>query len=141
MLVQFLMFGTVGTLGFLVDTAVVYALRGAVGLYWAGVCSFLVAATCTWACNRAWTFRGRGSGPAHRQWAHFVAVNSLGFVLNRGAYFLLVASFAVCARQPILATAAGAVTGMFLNFTLSLRLIFRGPASAGADSRGGGPSR
>ena len=47
--VQFLMFGTVGTLGFLVDTAVVYALRRSLGLYGAGMASYVVAATMTWA--------------------------------------------------------------------------------------------
>src|SRR5689334_247389 len=80
LLVQFLMFGTVGTLGFVVDTAVVYALRAPIGLYWAGLVSFFVAATFTWGCNRLWTFRGSGGGPAHRQWARFLAANALGFV-------------------------------------------------------------
>src|SRR4051812_24268285 len=90
MLVQFLMFGTVGTLGFLVDTAVVYALRRSLGLYGAGMASYVVAATMTWALNRTWTFRGHGSGPAHHQWARFLAVNLGGFVLNRGTYAALV---------------------------------------------------
>ena len=122
---QFTRFGTVGTFGFIVDTLVVYALRGAVGLYWAGLASYLVAATFTWGCNRIWTFRGIGSGPAHRQWARFLGANTLGFSLNRGTYVLLVTFVAVCARQPVLATAAGAIAGMFVNFTMSRVLVFR----------------
>ena len=43
-LVQFLMFGTVGIVGFLVDTATVYALRRSLGLYVAGMVAYLVAA-------------------------------------------------------------------------------------------------
>jgi putative flippase GtrA len=124
-LVQFMMFGTVGTLGWVVDTAVVYLLRGSMGLYGAGMVSYVLGATTTWICNRHWTFRGTGSGPAHRQWALFLVANVLGFVLNRGTYALLVTFAAICARQPILATAAGAIAGMFVNFGLSRRIVFR----------------
>ena len=125
LMVQFGMFGTVGTLGFIVDTAVVYALRGSIGLYWSGLASYFVAATFTWTCNRLWTFRGSGSGPAHRQWMRFLAANSLGFTLNRGAYMLLVTFVPLCAHEPVLATAAGAIAGMFVNFSLSRTLVFR----------------
>ena len=69
LLVQFLMFGTVGTVGFLVDTAVVYAMRHELGLYAAGLVSYLVATSITWVLNRTWTFRGHGGGPAHHQWS------------------------------------------------------------------------
>ena len=68
------------------------------GLYGAGLVSYFVAATGTWLFNRLWTFRGRGSGPAHRQWARFLAANLLGFTLNRGTYALLVTFVALCAR-------------------------------------------
>src|ERR1019366_5603993 len=87
-LVQFLMFGTVGCFGFVLDTATVYALRGKLGLYGAGLAAYGVAATGTWTFNRVWTFRGRGVGPAHRQWARFLAANAVGFTLNRGTYAL-----------------------------------------------------
>jgi putative flippase GtrA len=124
-LAQFFRFGVVGTIGFLVDTAVVYATRGALGLYGAGLLSFLVAATVNWALNRIWTFRGQGSGPAHYQWMRFIAVNSLGFVLNRGTYAVLVTVSLLCAREPVIAVAAGSLAGMFSNFVLSRRLVFR----------------
>ena len=116
-LVQFLMFGTVGTVGFLVDTATVYALRRSLGLY--------VAASVTWILNRVWTFRGLGDGPVHRQWARFLVVNLGGLVLNRGTYALLVTFVPLCAEQPVFATAAGAVAGMFVNFTLNRTIVFR----------------
>ncbi|MDE2006692.1 MAG: GtrA family protein [Rhodospirillales bacterium] len=124
LIAEFLRFGTVGGIGFVIDTGVVYALRGALGLYGAGLVSYVVAATCNWLLNRVWTFRGRGSGPAHRQWARFLAANLVGFALNRGAYALMVTFVALAARQPVFATAAGAVAGMFVNFALSRRLVF-----------------
>jgi len=124
-LVQFLMFGSVGLAGFVVDTATVYALRHALGLYGAGMAAYLVAASVTWILNRLWTFRGQGTGPVHRQWARFLAVNMSGFVLNRGTYALLVTFVPLCAEQPVYAVAAGAVAGMFVNFGLSRRVVFR----------------
>ena len=99
LLAQFTKFGTVGTCGFVVDTAVVYALRGSLGLYRAGLASYFVAASFTWGANRLWTFRGIGSGPAHRQWARFLGANTLGFSLNRGTYMLLV-TFVAALRPP-----------------------------------------
>ncbi len=90
-----------------------------------GLASYFVAATVTWSCNRLWTFRGIGSGPAHRQWLRFLGANLLGFMLNRGTYMLLITFAALCARHPILATAAGAIAGMFVNFGLSRTLVFR----------------
>jgi len=122
---QFLRFGSVGFVGFLVDTAVVYGTRGWIGLYWSGLLSYLFAATCTWGLNRIWTFRGIGSGPLYRQWLAFLAANGLGFVLNRGAYVLLVTFSATCAAHPVLAILAGIVAGMFVNFHLSRKVVFR----------------
>jgi len=124
-LIQFLMFGSVGAVGFLFDTATVYSLRGSLGLYGAGMVAYVVAATVTWLLNRLWTFRGGSNSPAHKQWARFLAVNLLGFVLNRGTYALLVTFVALCATQPVYAVGAGAIAGMFLNFNLSRAIVFR----------------
>ena len=122
---QFLRFGVVGTIGFVIDTATVYALRGAIGLIAAGMVSYLVAGSANWALNRVWTFRGRGDGPAHRQWLLFLLANLLGLALNRGTYAALVLKVPLCAAQPVLAVAAGSLAGMFVNFILSRRVVFR----------------
>ncbi len=122
---QFLRFGTVGTGGFMVDTATVYATKAALGLYGAGAIAYLTSATATWLFNRIWTFRGRGSGPAHRQWLAFLAANLLGFTLNRGTYAVLVTISTTCADEPVYAVAAGAIAGMFVNFHLSRSVVFR----------------
>ena len=125
LLTQFFKFGVVGTLGFVVDTIVVYALRHQLGLYGAGLVSFLVAATANWLMNRLWTFRGQGTLPAHREWARYMATNAVGFVLNRGTYALLVTFVALCAEQPVFAVAAGSIAGMGVNFVLSRTMVFR----------------
>lgn len=122
---QFLRFAVVGAAGFVVDTATVYGTRRALGLYGAGVVAYVTAASCNWLLNRAWTFKGRGSGPMHRQWAMFMATNLAGFVLNRGTYAALVTFLPAAAEQPVIAIAAGSIAGMFVNFNLSRRLVFR----------------
>ena len=122
---QFFKFGVVGAVGFVFDTTTVYALRHAIGLYGAGIAAYFVAVTVTWGLNRVWTFRGQGHGPAHWQWLRFASANLLGFVLNRGTYAVLIASVPACAQQPVLAVAAGSLAGMFVNFSLSRRLVFR----------------
>ena len=121
----FLRFGVVGVLGFVVDTATVYATMGWVGLYGAGLLAYLVAASVNWGINRVWTFRGQGSGPAYRQWGAFLAANLVGFGLNRGAYFSLIFLSPVCAAHPVLAVAAGAIAGLAANFHLSRTRVFR----------------
>ncbi len=122
---QFIRFGAVGLIGLIIDTATVYGLRHAFGLYGAGLIAYVAAATGNWVLNRIWTFRGQGEGPAHRQWAMFMVANLAGFVLNRGTYVLLVTFSTAAADQPVIATAAGAVAGLLVNFSLSRRLVFR----------------
>ena len=122
---QFLRFGTVGFVGLAIDTATVYATRHELGPYVAGLLSYLVAATGNWLLNRIWTFKGYGSGPLHRQWAMFMVTNLAGFLLNRGTYFALVAFVPAAAEQPVIATSAGAVAGLFINFSLTRRIVFR----------------
>ena len=73
LILQFLRFGTVGGLGFFVDTGVVYATRGLLGLYWAGALAYPVAASFNWLINRLWTFRETsGKRTARSQWLRFL---------------------------------------------------------------------
>ena len=125
LLAEFLRFGTVGAIGFVFDTATVYGSRPWLGLYAGGVLAYLVAASVTWLLNRLWTFRHVAHAAMHRQWAAFLAAQSVGFVLNRGTYAILVTVSPLCAAQPVLAVAAGVAAGMFVNFTLARKLVFR----------------
>lgn len=121
---QFLRFGTVGAAGFVVDTAVVYGLRGMVGIYAAGAAAYVAAASFTWVFNRLWTFRTAARTHAGRQWAVFLATQSLGFVVNRGIFAVLVTFSDFCATYPVVAIAAGVAAGMFLNFAAARRYVF-----------------
>ena len=125
---QFLRFGVVGTVGFLVDSAVLLAMIAlGLGPYAGRIASYLAAASATFALNRAWTFRGAARDtPVAAQWARFVALNLIGFAANYGTYAVLIASVPVVAANPVLGVAAGSVAGMFLNFAVARRYVFRG---------------
>ncbi|GBR69878.1 GtrA family protein [Gluconobacter kanchanaburiensis] len=124
---QFLRFGTVGALGFLVDWGTVSLLRTPIGLIAATLVAYFVAATGNWCLNRFWTFRLSAAENQHMilQWLRFLLANSFGFLLNRGMVFLLYATVPLTTHHPGLALAAGALCGMVANFNLSRRLVFR----------------
>ncbi len=122
---DFLRFGVVGTLGFCWDTATVYTLRHTVGLYAAGAAGFVVAASANWALNRVWTFRHQDHEPAHTQWAKFMLANFIGFILNRGTFFILISVSRLCRSEPVLAIIAGSFAGLAFNYFLSKRFVFR----------------
>jgi len=123
---QFLKFGIVGMIGFLADTATVYALRLWIAIYAAGFAGSAISFSITWPLNRHWTFNG-GNGPIRRQLPLYLAANLLALALNRSVFIALVALVPVCEREPVLAVAAGAIAGMFVNFGLSRSVVFRAP--------------
>jgi putative flippase GtrA len=57
----------------------------------------------------------------------FLIANSIGFVPNLGTYSALVHFVPFCRIYPVVAVAAGAICGMFVNFFLSRRLVFAEP--------------
>jgi hypothetical protein len=46
-------------------------------------------------------------------------------VLNRGTYAILITFVPLCAQEPVYAVGAGAIAGMFVNFSLSRAMVFR----------------
>jgi putative flippase GtrA len=123
---EMLRFGIVGTMGFAIDTATLYAaLWLGAGLYGGRVLSYLTAASANWALNRAWTFRQADRTGRRRQWALFLLVNLLGFAVNYGTYTVLVSSWSLAAAYPVIGVAAGSLAGMAGNFLLSRRFVFR----------------
>ena len=127
LIVQFLKFGIVGVIGFIVDVAVLMFATRVLGMgpYAGRVLSFVIAASTTWLCNRLFTFRGQGSGHAGMQWARFVTVSAGGFVLNYGTYAALIASVPFVHAHLVLGVAAGSIAGMFFNFFFARKVVFR----------------
>jgi putative flippase GtrA len=123
---QLLSFAFVGTVGFLVDAAVLYLLKGMVGLYWGRLGSFLVAVLATWLLNRRITFRDRRSGIAPGiELAGYLLLMLLGALANLGVYTGLVLRYQWVREYPVFGVAAGSLAGMVLNFTSARQLLFR----------------
>lgn len=124
---KFFLFGIAGGAGFVVDTAVLYALKGALGPYGARVISFLVAVVATWLINRSFAFRAqRGEHlPIWREFLHYLGAMILGGAVNYAVYAVLVATIPLFAEYLILAVAGGVAAGMVVNFLLADKLVFK----------------
>lgn len=124
--IQIFKFGIIGVLGFVVD--VVFFHIGLslldLGKFWSPLFSFPFAVTSTWLGNRYYTFRGRYKGSAGAQWMRFVLACSIGLVINRGAYYVLIYSIPLIYNQPTLGLVGGTVAAMFFNFVVSRKLVF-----------------
>ncbi len=126
----FLRFAIIGTIAFAFDLAVLRFALNVLGfdLYSAKILCFLVVVTFTWAMNRTFTFperRAHGAGPIMKEWAHFVAANSIGLTVNYAVYVMLVTFASGFPSNPYFASGCGAIAGMFLNFVMASRLVFR----------------
>lgn len=131
---QFLRFGLVGVIGFVVDATVLYfALRSIQMDFYSGrLLSYLAAATTTWLLNRRFTFSDASTRPG-QQWLRFLMVNGLGGGVNYTVYALLVSFSPPFSNSPVLAVALGSLSGLLLNFAGSKWLVFQaktGSASA-----------
>jgi putative flippase GtrA len=122
---EFCRFGAVGVAGFVVDSVVLIAgLALGLGPWLGRVVSYVVAASTTFALNRAWTYRSAPRDAVARRWVIFLVVNLVGFVCNYGAYAALMTSVPLVAANPVLGVAAGSLAGMVGNFLLSRRYVF-----------------
>ncbi len=128
---KFLLFAIAGGAGFVVDTAVLYALKGALGLYGARAVSFLVAVVTTWLINRTLAFKGQSADvPLWREFLHYLGAMILGGAVNYAVYAVVVAVLPLAAQQPVIGVAAGVAAGMFVNFFLADKLVFRSKPAA-----------
>jgi putative flippase GtrA len=125
--VQFVKFGIVGVLGFGVDLSLFHLALDVFGFghYGSALFAFPFTATFTWFGNRLFTFRGRRELGARAQWTRFLTVCAAGLVLNRGTFSLLTATVPLVYAWPVLGLLAGTGAGMFFNFFMVRRLVFR----------------
>ena len=124
----FVRFAAVGTGGFVVDTAVLYTML-ALGLdrYSGRAVSYFCAASLTWFGNRNLTFaegRAKGVTASAAEWLRFLVTNLGGGAVNYAAYALLVTYSTTVHYYPVLGVAAGALSGMTVNFFASRWLVF-----------------
>ena len=127
MLNQFLSFALVGAGGFVVDVLIVYTMIFVIGLspLTARIPSFLAAATFTWYFNRRLTFNDCDRSQPLSQWVRFLVVNAGGGVVNFATYAATLWLLGDAAVVPLLAVAAGSLTGLSVNYIASRYLVFQ----------------
>ena len=124
---QFVLFVAAGTLGFVVDAAVLYAaLALGAGFYGGRVISFLAAAFTTWQVNRRFTFTDRGAAtPLWREWFRYLYAMTFGALVNYFAYVMTLHALPMAWWVPLAGVAVGSVCGLFVNFVLARQWVFR----------------
>lgn len=128
----FIRFAMVGAAGYLVDTGVLAWDTSVLGLDFktGRALSIFVAMGFTWLGNRYLTFperRARTLSGALQEWLKFMGANGVGAVVNYGTSVLLVNLAAEPFDHKFVAQALGVLAGLIFNFTLSRKLVFRGP--------------
>ncbi|MFM0029609.1 GtrA family protein [Paraburkholderia madseniana] len=128
MISQFLRFGVVGTIGFVVDAAVLYVMLWlSLGYVPGRVVSFLCAAYATWRINRRFTFTPHEQRSQLREWINYLVAMSGGGLVNFLCYHVVMTSFKYQPFLPLLAVAAGSLAGMVVNFATAKLWVFRHP--------------
>ena len=124
---EFLRFAVAGAAGFAVDAGLVLLLKAALG--WQAIAArapaFAAALIVTWLINRAWAFRHKRA--RRGMWAEFAsygAVQATGGAVNIGVYALVVTLFGDAPLQLLIALAAGAGTGLAVNYLGARRFVF-----------------
>ena len=124
---QMLRFGTVGGVGFLVDSGLLQVmLQLGLGYYGGRLVSFLAAATATWFLNRSFTFRRESPSATHPagEWLVYLGLMVIGGVVNYGTYALAVELSEPVRRYPVLGVALGSIAGMAINFWTAKTMVF-----------------
>ncbi len=126
-----LRFAVIGALGMPVDWAVLQLMvHLGTGPYFGRVISWFCAASFTWAGNRYFTFavsRARGFSGTLKEWVRFLAANGVGGLVNVGLYSVLVRFAPPPFNDLTVALVCGVLLGLVFNFTLSKKLVFKGP--------------
>lgn len=121
---SFYAFVVVGTVGFVVDAAILSGLIYLYELnpYQARVISYIIALLVTWSLNSKWTFRNRVARKTHHEFYLYSAIQTIGVAINYGVYVWIISIFSWLFFNPVFALAVGSVVAMGFNY-LTLRYI------------------
>jgi len=128
-------FLVVGTIGLLVDAAILAALVYGFewGNYSARVVSFGVAVTTTWLLNREFVFSDGKLASTRKEYSRYLTLQGTSMVVNLGVYSLAIMLSPVMAEYPLLPLAAGCAAGLVFNYTGMRFFVFTGAKSATAN--------
>lgn len=119
-------FAIVGTIGFCVDTTILYLTKEYIGLFYARVVSFTGSVFITWLLNRTVTFRKRPSTLSLKtEFMSYYCLMLLGGIVNYSTYSLMILILDYAYSHPVLGIAVGSVAGMFVNLIVAKRFLYK----------------
>lgn len=122
---QFLFFAITGTIGFVVDSTVLYAMADYLGWYGARCASFLTAASVTWAINRKLTFHEKCTNqPLTHEYFKYIASMLGGAAVNFSIYIFIIHN-TQSTSAPLIGVAVGSLGGLFFNFVAAKHIVFK----------------
>lgn len=120
-----ILFCVSGALALFVDIGMLYVCKPWLGVYGGRACSFLAAATFTWAFNRHITFTGEKRGSLLREYIAYLASMAVGGAINYLAYAASLSLLPIVRSEPAWGVAIGSLAGLTFNY-LSARRIMQG---------------
>jgi putative flippase GtrA len=122
-----LRFGLVGVVGAAVHIGAFWMLQRITGLdnSPAWMLAFCIAATCTWAMNRSFTFQDRASDKRATEWLRYLAIASAGAVAHFAAFLLAIRFVPFFAQHPALAILPGSLASFVVTYAGASLLVFR----------------
>ncbi|MEA9393432.1 GtrA family protein [Acerihabitans sp. TG2] len=125
-LLNVIIFGIVGVVGFVFDAGVLYALKGQIGVYPAKLVSFVVAVVVTWLLNRWITFRRSRSGMRlWREFTQYFVLMIAGGTVNYLAFWISTRYSPTIMAFPVIGVAIGSLCGMVFNYTSAKLFVFK----------------
>ncbi len=129
---RILTFGFVGLAGAVVHMVAFEIVRriGGLGNAAAWVTSFFVAASSTWAMNRAFTFADRRGAQQGGEWAAYVLVAGAGALAHFAVFWLVTGFVGFFIRQPAMGIIPGSLASFVVTYLGASRLVFVRPRNA-----------
>lgn len=122
---EFLLFCLAGSIGYIVDVGVVFALKEMLGPYIARIPAFFAAATVTWALNRRYTFAVVVKKSIWQQYVHYLSLMMVGGCLNYMVYLLCMYILYGWLYNVFVAVALGSLAGVVVNYFNSKQYVFK----------------
>ncbi len=122
-----LSFGLVGAAGAAVHIGAFWLLQrlAGIGNSTAWILAFFVAATSTWAMNRAFTFQDRANAEQTSEWLRYLAIAGAGAVAHFAAFHLAIWFVPLLTQHPALAIIPGSLASFVVTYAGASLLVFR----------------
>ena len=123
---QFIKFGFIGGIGFIVDASILLILvhKLNMDINISRVFSFLFAVLVTWLLNRKFTFSLNSKFKKTKEYIYYVSIQTLGALFNYTIFISLVYSYKLFEQYLILPLAIASIIVMFFNFFMIKKKIY-----------------